>query len=930
MNIQALPTAVCRTPAFAMNTDLFTVWEELKAHIGRASPDFYKLIADKRPEDWSTLNEKVRFTIWKYFNRSCFRATPFGSFAAFTTVPLNDSPASPIHLKASMQLHHFIDWDKKSEVDKSQLYPELKLFCNSSLYIIAKDLRYISYDGEQFQLSSIELFPELEAITSACKSPLSIKNVLGLLQSNFNLASESGQELILQLLEAQVLFSELEANITGQDYFDRLGMKTQNETPTYLLAERTLIKGNLCTNQLHQLPSFFEFAARVMGKVEQRSLEEFRTAFLRKFEHNEVPLMQALDPELGIGYQGLEQVNSEVLVELSDIETTASQQTLNYGDFEKFLLRGILSGSTIPLHEFKPKDEQAKLRLPNSFNVLVQFYEGRPVLISGGGCTANSLNGRFSLASQKIEDLNRENAIHESKANPEVIFAELAYQAEKHIDNVNRRKHSYAHEIPILCWSEGTDIIQPNDLYVSVQNEEIVLRSGRLNQRVVPRLSSAYNYGRSDLSLYRFLCDLQAQGLHSQLSFKPWDFFPGLDYYPRTEYKEIIISPARWCLPENLVKNPEEAGLINWLSEKQIHSPFKCGHADHILCFDPSSSLDRWAFLQYLQQQCNHEVYVWEALLDDHDSPSDESGGRYAAEWVINYGHHNQIYAPINRDERPNYFPIPEHEISLLTDEWIYVEIYGNESRANGLLLGPLQELIQEHHTAIKQWFFIRYNDPTPHIRFRFKAIDINMGIDLLKQLNQILKPEIQKGFIRDLQVKTYYREFRRYGSNRMDLVEAFFHRDSLFVLEQLNSRSNLEQFYADTLWYIDKLSATALPCLDEQLSFVQQTAQSFADEFGWAAPQFKQLNQQYRSLKQLETTEIVIDLTQLGLLEQLMGLCENEKVKWNLLADLIHMHVNRSFSESQRKQEAMIYQFLLIRLKSKKASTYASQQFSA
>lgn len=81
MKIRPMATALCRTPAFALQAELFSVWEELKSTIRYASPDFYALIADKAPEDWEGLNDKVRFTLWKYFNRSRCRATPFGAFA---------------------------------------------------------------------------------------------------------------------------------------------------------------------------------------------------------------------------------------------------------------------------------------------------------------------------------------------------------------------------------------------------------------------------------------------------------------------------------------------------------------------------------------------------------------------------------------------------------------------------------------------------------------------------------------------------------------------------------------------------------------------------------------------------------------------------------------------------------------------------------
>lgn len=75
------PTIIYRTSKFPLNATLENHWDELKDTIKIASPDFYKVIKDIPKEELTDLAPNISFTIWKYFNRAKYRATPFGTFA---------------------------------------------------------------------------------------------------------------------------------------------------------------------------------------------------------------------------------------------------------------------------------------------------------------------------------------------------------------------------------------------------------------------------------------------------------------------------------------------------------------------------------------------------------------------------------------------------------------------------------------------------------------------------------------------------------------------------------------------------------------------------------------------------------------------------------------------------------------------------------
>jgi hypothetical protein len=86
----------------------------------------------------------------------------------------------------------------------------------------------------------------------------------------------------------------------------------------------------------------------------------------------------------------------------------------------------------------------------------------------------------------------------------------------------------------------------PDDLYVSVKNNRIVLRSKRLNKEIIPRMSMAHNYsGNYSMPVYHFLCDMQHQAGRTGLGLFRNDAAQQLDYLPWVVYKNCILSQAR-------------------------------------------------------------------------------------------------------------------------------------------------------------------------------------------------------------------------------------------------------------------------------------------------------------------------------------------------------------------------------------------------
>jgi thiopeptide-type bacteriocin biosynthesis protein len=863
MKLAIFTSGMIRTPTFCLEAKIDDSWEELKIKIKSASPEFFHIIKDLRYVDLNFSTEKLSYTVWKYFNRSKYRATPFGEFAAFSTLSCSGNENS-IQIDKNIINHRFIDWSLK---DVAITEYEERLIVNSTAYRVTQEVRYVTLNSGIFEMSSVSMFPELIAVFDLCKKSVPKHQVIALMMQMFKRGNDDITAFIDDMVKHQLLWTDRLPNITGPDYFQLINATKEIGQPEYIIAERRVKTGNIDLEALKNLPDLISFLGNDLPQAGNPDFETFKRDFLNKFGQREISLGVALDPELGVGYGALEQIQQEDgLVEMLKFRYKNNRSGLNiaYTSFHVFLLNQLAVGGHIYLNDFKHHNTDEGSLLPNSISVLYQLFEGSPVILNAGGSTAASLLGRFSFASQEIENSIKSIIQVEESANPDVIFFDIAYQAEKDIDNVNRRKNLYAFELPIFSWSCLNDPLSVDDILISVRESEVIIRSKKLEKRMIPRIASAYNYSRSDLSIYRFLCDLQHQGLRSNLSFNLEQFLPGLNHCPRIMFKNIIVSPAKWKLPAELVlafKGESVMSAVtrlkNWLSEQKIDFKFKAGNKDTTLCFNPTSDNDLLYFIKFVLQQ-NTELFIVEALISKDSIVKDQEGSNYHAEFLVNCYHREKIYKPI----------VPENcyisqikkikSIELPGTNWLYFQIYCAEFRSNEILLEYIKPYLGRNAKGILRWFFIRYNDPKPHLRLRIQLKKGHNLNTLIKDLNLLLETKVAKGEISKIEIKTYVRETERYGINNMLLIERFFHLDSIYYFRLISMGMNSDELYCITLLYLINFLKKCFNLIERRIHFVKFMADSFAKEFDANHTTFKKINKEFKSiygrLKSLET----------------------------------------------------------------------------
>ncbi|SDE87669.1 thiopeptide-type bacteriocin biosynthesis domain-containing protein [Mucilaginibacter pineti] len=931
MKISVFDQAIYRVPQFHISAILENSWEELKESIKLASSDFYDQIKDTNADNIYSLPKPIFHTVWKYFNRAKFRATPYGSFAGFGLAHIDAHMAdSSIIICPSQKLHSFIAWPYKGNV---KITTELLLqnggylIANDSHYIILDSIRYLSYIDDKFELSEIELDSTVHQILQICKRKIRASD---LQEASLHLFSNAEQfiEAINYLISLQLLFTSCHPNIIGEEYFERIGITNTPSLPQYVIAERQNIQGNINHHVFKDITELTLLLHQIVPIRNNATLDKFIFDFTRKFERREVPVMEALDPEIGIGYGDLVQTGDHQALVVEIVNKNKEAATSNNDHHLKdFLYKELLQNSGINNHvislEKLPVNNDAVKTLPNTFNAVLSDAFGMLCLESLGGATSNGIAGRFTLASDEVTDYCKRIAEIEQQANPGVLFFDIGYTAENHVDNINRRRAIYGMQLNLLNYDLSQNPLEISDLYLHVLHGELILRSKKHNKRLVPRMASAYNYGRSDLPLFRLLCDLQNQGIANNLSINFQHLIPGLNYYPRIQFKNIIISRSKWLLSFSDLKldaqhnAPERFREL--LKSKSISRYCKAGTGDQTLLFDTESNEDMVILMEYLKKR--KTLLIEEAFQEQQGLVKDDQGRVYCSEWIVALYHDKEIY---KATKSKSEIQAVKHQTAILPPgkEWLYFEIFSHPQRADSILINQITTLLKDRKRLICRWFFIRYTENGFHLRLRLQLHNANKAQLVITDLSELLKEEIQTGIVSDFTIRTYKRELARYGSLNMERVENHFHADSTYVLNVLKQSPEVNTLYATCREIVLSLRDSNVFNSSSFDDMLDRISNSMNEEHQANPASYKKLNEAYKVYRNAMPLAA-------GKHPKLKSFSESflstirfcvPSGRYQLFADLMHMHINRLFTTEQRTHEMIFYYFLTKDIKERKA----------
>ncbi len=594
-----------------------------------ASPSLYKelkkwvngAISDPKKE------ELLKVTLLKYISRMSSRCTPFGLFAGCavgeidnqTNITLKEDKKNKRHTRLDMNYLVSLSQDlAKSKKIREQLlfYP------NSSIYSLGDQLRYVEYKYDKAKrfnhIVEIDNSDYLGLILEKASDGMLVKDLTALLV-NDEITDDEALGFIEELIESQVLISELEPSVSGAEFLVQIQKVLKTLEGTSELLDRiehvnswlkTLDEslGNLpesyieLSDYLKKLETDFELkylfqtdmilttkenilsktivdsvrrGISVLNKITLPSsntrLEQFKNAFLKRFETREVKLSIALDVETGIGYRQ-DQDSGDINPLVDDLivgnGSNPRISDLKYSVidafFQKKLIQSFINKEyciTLFDDDFKEFEEHWD-DLPDTVSTMIEVVKlnGQEKIKFShiGGSSGANLLGRFCHGDDELNTYAQHIVDTESQMNKDKILAEIVHLPESRVGNILIRPGFRKYEIPYLAKSvlPKENQVALDDLYISVKNNRYIqLRSKKLNKEVIPHLTNAHNYSSNSLPVYHFLCDMQTQGMRGGLGLYLGPFVNDYEFIPRIEYKNLMLHEATWNLKKKDIAN---------------------------------------------------------------------------------------------------------------------------------------------------------------------------------------------------------------------------------------------------------------------------------------------------------------------------------------------------------------------------------------
>lgn len=609
-----------------------------------ASPVLYQELLKYINGDLSNKEQvRVENAIIRYLERMCTRPTPFGLFASIAI--------GKVDTKTEFEIAEFIE--RKVRIDmfllcrivqlltsNPSLKNKIKYYINSSLYEVNTSYRYIEYyylnEQRKHRIVSVKEDSALRAVLKSAKKGTTFED-LNLLLLMIGYQDLESKEYIEKLIDSQILISELEPNLVGRDFFDRLvekiskveseselsklllsisnmlkSLEYNNDSDPiftynmiYQLIDEKLIKCNkslfLQVDSLRQMKKAtisydmieeIKKALVFLNKLSMKSLnnsdlELFKNRFVERYQDMEVSLLEALDPNIGLGYPiDKTQNDSELLNSFYFPINKTTEDNLNM-QFEKCIINKLVNTyqEEIELDDIDISGyKEIWSDFPPTFSVKFEILDEKTIILdNASGISAGNLIARFSHCHNQIANQLKNIASIETSCYANKIVAEIVHLPESRVGNVLARSSFRDFELIYLAGFDDSDTrkIGLSDVIVYIKAGKIYLKSKKANQEIVPRLTTAHNYHYNSTPVYRFLCDLQHQSMHSTLMYSWATLWNKFDYFPRVKYGNVILSPALWKIKvselKNIMDNNREDSIMKAITEfrKKKNMPAK-------------------------------------------------------------------------------------------------------------------------------------------------------------------------------------------------------------------------------------------------------------------------------------------------------------------------------------------------------------------
>jgi thiopeptide-type bacteriocin biosynthesis protein len=963
----------------------------------------------------------------RYFLRMAGRATPFGLCAGYSLGTIAEGTRLVLEPRSCWKRRTRLDMGYLSALaDVLGADPKLrKIFLygpNSSLYRAAGRLRYAeSYmeDKEQkrshsYRLVAVDGTETLNAVLGCARDGASFAQLSSAIVDH-DVSLEEAEEFVAQLIESQILVPDIRLPITGAEATDTLIDQFATHAETVPVADVLMQVSDrfikLDKAGLGNSPEEYRHAAKLLADLppkvelsrfvqvelikpapelklgrsvlaeisrgvrllhrlvrsprpEPDELTRFREAFAARYEQRLVPLTEALDGEIGLGFPVSDNAHDRESPLLRGLYfPPTGRESVPWEERDKLLLRKLNDALLTGEHEIvlNERDVDAiatpdPLPLPDSFSAIAVIEavsetalanSSFRVLVKGvDGPSGALLLGRFCHADAVLCEQVKSHLRAEETLRPEAIFAEIVHLPEGRMGNVLARPVLRDYEIPYLGHSGvGPDRQIPvTDLYIRMEANVLKLYSARLGREVIPRLTSAHDFSSRGIPVYRFLASLQRQNTAS-LGWS-WGALEHAPFLPRITSGKLVLARAQWRADKKELRSlAKEHGVAqfrafqNWRAARRLLRLVALADGDNELPLDLDNVICVETLIDRIKGRDDATLVELFPASDSLCVRGPE--GRYVHELIVPFVRSASVATSNSRIDIGAATKIDKVKRSFPPgSEWIYLKLYTGAATADRILCETVAPLVKRllRSGAVDDWFFIRYGDPDWHLRLRFHGSPTRLRNLVLPAVESAIAPSLRDGRVRRIQYDTYEREMERYGGPKaMQIAEKMFQIDSEGVLEIL---AQLEpgDAGAEERW---RLALAGSDSLLEDFGFdlamktdvAKKVGAQFVREFKIDSQLKGQLSERFRNeRKRLE------DLVQPAghendplapgleilrrrsarlapLIAKLKALREADQLTLplrELAPSYVHVFMNRLLRSAQRVHEAVLYDFLV------------------
>jgi thiopeptide-type bacteriocin biosynthesis protein len=339
-----------------------------------------------------------------------------------------------------------------------------------------------------------------------------------------------------------------------------------------------------------------------------------------------------------------------------------------------------------------------------------------------------------------------------------------------------------------------------DDLAVTADAHRFYVRSLSRGCPVEPLMLNAVDLRHGAHPLARFLCEISTARTNPCTSFFWGHAAQRFPFLPRVRYGRTVLSPARWNIGADGLPGSTaswQAWARSFRERQQAHripDLVQLGDDDVRIRLD----LTEPAHLTLLRAHLDRTGNV--ALTE----------GRAEYGWIG--GRPHEIVVPLALKADPQAVPRPRRSQPARpgpgrlpgTSEWFYAKLYGHPGRQADLLTIYLPDLLSAWDSGPPDaWWFIRYDDPEPHLRLRLRLHHPERYGAAVHIFGAWATGVHRDGLLRDFTLDTYHPETGRYGIGTvLRGAESVFAADSAVAVAQMRAGLNAQALVAAS--YVD------------------------------------------------------------------------------------------------------------------------------